>query len=229
MERQGFSLQIHSSCIYISYVCSRATQMKKCIIYKNKTFTYKQMISAYFIITTEHSTLSLLWLCEWLSSVSVCWRWTHSISTMFKDCCCQRHFNSCSNRAITNKQKQINKGCFCHVCFIAKQQVSAFICHLFRIRQQKIPILNPRAKFTLNWLQGDNIRYAALQLYGLLADLDLTGSLSLAAWNKHLLGYFWNYSKLIGTPVLSAICFQYERETTGTQCFFVYFDIVLDA
>lgn len=48
--------------------------------------------------------------------------------------------------------------------------------------------MNHKAKFMLNWLHRDNIRFAAFQLYGLLADLVLTGLLSLPASNKLLPG-----------------------------------------
>jgi len=54
------------------------------------------------------------------------------------------------------------------------------------IREGKNTNLNHKAKFTLDWLQWDNIRYAAVQLHGLLADLVVTGVLSLAVSNKLL-------------------------------------------
>lgn len=99
-------------------------------------------------------------------------RWENSVGTHFKDCNCQTS-NSCG--------KMLNIfGFLSHHVKIAKQQVPAFICHLFR-RQQKIPIwlTEPR----LHWFP----KYAMLQLHDFLSDLVLTGLLFLAASNKHLL------------------------------------------
>lgn len=126
-----------------------------------------------------------------------------------------------------------NEGIVCLLCFyhsvyinISKQQVPGFICHLFRIRQQKI-VIQTRAKFTLCWLHRDNIRSVAVQLYGLLADLVLTGSISVSASNKFLLRSKKVYHtskkatealkvkkwRVISSPVLSATCFHCERHS----------------